>query len=79
MKLLRLIGFGLSIGFVSLVNTSCEPMSDCKNCEVVTYQISTGAVLNRQSPIEYCGSDLDDVENRQPVISGDEKVVWECF
>ena len=78
MNILRFIGFGLSLSFVGLATTSCEPMSDCKNCEVVTYQISTGAELYRQTAIEYCGADLEDKENRDPVESGDERTVWEC-
>ncbi|RLD44356.1 MAG: hypothetical protein DRI86_07680 [Bacteroidetes bacterium] len=78
MKKLRFIVLGLSIGFVGVALTSCEPMSDCKSCEVVTYQISTGAELDRQPAIEFCGSDLDSKENSLPVISGDERTVWEC-
>ena len=78
MNILRFIGFGLSLGFVGLATSSCEPMSDCKECEVVTYQISTGDELDRQSAIEYCGSDLDAKENQAPVESGDERIVWEC-
>jgi len=78
MNILRFIGFGLSIGFIGLTTTSCEPMSDCKDCQVVTYQISTGDELARQSAIEYCGPELEAKENQQPVESGDERIVWEC-
>jgi len=74
MKYLKYLGFGLS--FIAL--TGCEPMSECKNCEAVTYDKNTGVELNRESAIEYCGSSLNDIENADPVVVGDEKVVWEC-
>ena len=76
MNILRFVGFGLTLGFMGL--SSCTPMNDCKNCEVVTYDVSTGAELDRQSSIEYCGPALDDVENTQPTVVGNEKTVWEC-
>lgn len=61
-----------------VVLSSCEPVSDCKDCEVVTYSISSGDELERQSAIEYCGPSLADIEDTDPVISGDERIVWEC-
>jgi len=57
---------------------SCE-LSDCKECEVVTYNVNTGKEIDRQSPTEYCGDNLNDIENQDPVIIGDEKTVWECY
>ena len=74
MKHLSYLGFGLSF----LAMTSCTPMDECKNCEAVTYDTNTGAEINRESAIEYCGNSLNDIENSNPVVVGDEKVVWEC-
>ena len=76
MKIINILGLGLSV--IALGLSSCSPMNDCKNCEVVTYKISTGAEIDRQSAIEYCGPALEDKENTAPVESGDERIVWEC-
>jgi hypothetical protein len=55
---------------------SCE-VSDCKNCEVVTYE--NGVEISRQSAVEYCGDDLNNVENQAPVVIGNKKTVYECY
>jgi len=60
------------------IDTSCVPESDCKNCEVVTYSVSTGQEIDRQIAIEYCGPSLDEKENTDPIVNGDERIVWEC-
>ena len=57
---------------------SCDPMSDCKNCEAVTYDLNDGHEISRESAIEYCGTALDEKENAAPYVNGTEKVVWEC-
>jgi len=74
MKYLSYLGFGV----IFLAMASCAPMSDCKNCEAVTYDANTNVEISRESAIEYCGSGLNDIENQDPVVVGDEKVVWEC-
>ncbi len=68
----------LAIVLSALALSSCDPINDCKDCEVVTYSVSTGDELTRLSAIEYCGPSLDDKEDMEPVISDDERVVWEC-
>lgn len=55
------------------------PDVDCKECQVVTYDLSTGQEISRESAIEYCGSSLDEKESSDPVIYGNEKIVWECY
>ena len=77
MNLYKYISLGLLLSVLAL--SSCEPVSDCKDCEVVTYSVSTGDEIDRQSAIEYCGPDLDDKEDAEPVVSGDERIVWECI
>lgn len=72
-KLLRVLSV-ISIVFLY----SCEPISDCKSCEAVTYDVNDGHEIERQSAIEYCGPALDEKENSQPYIDGNEKTVWEC-
>ncbi len=59
--------------------SACMPDVDCKECQVVTYDLSTGQEINRESAIEYCGSSLDEKESSDPVIYGNEKIVWECY
>lgn len=76
MKFLNYLGFGLTLGFMGLA--SCTPMDDCKTCEAVTYDVNDGHEISRESAIEYCGPALDEKENADPIISGDERVVWEC-
>jgi hypothetical protein len=70
------------ISFILLVSgtllTACEPTDDCKNCEAVTYSISSGNEISRESAIEYCGPSLDEKENSQPISIGDQRIVWEC-
>ncbi len=69
------------IGLMSIVSilgiTSCEPISDCKTCEAVTYD-SAGVEIRRESAIEYCGPALDEKENADPIVDGNETTVWEC-
>jgi hypothetical protein len=74
MKLIHLLGLSLLV----FEFTSCVPESDCKNCEVVTYSVSTGQEIDRQIAIEYCGPSLDEKENTDPIVNGDERIVWEC-
>jgi len=51
--------------------------SDCKNCEVVTYE--NGTEISRQSAVEYCGDDLNKIEDQAPVVIGNRKTVYECY
>ncbi len=71
----------LSLSFMALTLSlsSCTPADECKNCEVVTYDVNTGDELSRTSAVEYCGASLDIVELQDPVIIGDERTVYECY
>ncbi len=68
--------FTFSIVALGLGLFSCTK-SDCKNCEVVTYE--NGAEISRQSAVEYCGDDLNNIENQDPVVIGNRKTVYECY
>jgi len=70
--------YAFSMIAIGLTLFSCE-VSDCKECEVVTYNVNTGDEISRQSATEYCGDNLNSIENQDPVIIGDEKTVWECY
>jgi len=67
-----------TIGMIAIGLTlfSCTK-SDCKNCEVVTYE--NGVEISRQSAVEYCGDDLNNIENQDPVVIGNRKTVYECY
>jgi hypothetical protein len=70
----------LSFGFLALTSvvSSCNKINDCKDCEVVTYDVNSGDELSRTAATEYCGASLTAVEMQDPVIVGDEKTVYEC-
>lgn len=70
--------YAFSMIALGLTLYSCE-VSDCKNCEVVTYDVNTGNELSRQSATEYCGDDLNSIENQDPVVIGDKRTVYECY
>lgn len=72
--------FIASICFLALGMSiqSCTPADECKNCEVVTYDNTTGTEISRTSAVEYCGAALTLVELQDPVIVGDERTVYEC-
>jgi len=70
--------YAFSMIALGLTLFSCE-VSDCKECEVVTYNVNTGSEISRQSATEYCGDNLNSIENQDPVIIGNEKTVWECY
>ena len=75
MKKALLFAFGIAAMGLSL--SSCDK-TNCKNCEVVTYDVNTGDEISRQAAVEYCGAALTAVELQAPVIVGDEKTVYEC-
>ncbi len=74
----KTFSFGFVAAFALAFLTSCVDADVCKNCSVVTYETGTSTVVDRQSAIEYCGDDLFLKENTQPIVSGNDSVVWEC-
>ena len=77
MKKIFIISFSIMALGLSLY--SCNAADECKNCEVVTYDVNTGKELSRTSAVEYCGASLTVVELQDPVIIGDERSVYECY
>ncbi len=73
-KVLTIIIIGLLFVFVS---TSCEPDEKCKNCKTVTYD-ANGNIINETALVEYCGVDLENIENEAPIVVGGEKTQYEC-
>lgn len=76
MNKFKLLGIISAISILGLY--SCDPISDCKSCEAVTYDVNDGHEIRRESAIEYCGPALDEKENADPIIDGNERIVWEC-
>jgi len=70
--------FAITVFMFATLISSCAKVTDCKDCEVVTYDVNTGKELNRTAATEYCGAALTAAENQDPVIVGDEKTVYEC-
>jgi len=76
-KVLTIIIIGLLFVFVS---TSCEPEEPeekCKNCKTVTYD-ANDSIISQTALVEYCGDELEDIENEPPVVVGGETTRYEC-
>ena len=73
-KIFTIIIIGLFFVFVS---TSCEPDEKCKNCKMVTYDANNN-IINETALVEYCGDELEDIENEPPVVVGGETTQYEC-
>lgn len=57
--------------------TSCAEESDCKLCKQTEY---VNGVYTRDivSQTEFCGTELTDTENEEPVTIGNTTTKWEC-
>ncbi|MBN1187722.1 MAG: hypothetical protein JXB49_35940 [Bacteroidales bacterium] len=55
--------------------SSCEK-EECKVCAEVTYE--NGVETSRAKEAEYCDSELDDIESKEPVTVGDMTTKWVC-
>ncbi|HUX58101.1 MAG TPA: hypothetical protein VMV77_14075 [Bacteroidales bacterium] len=75
----RKLLFGAAFLFVVWAATSCEALSDCKVCKLVTRD-SSGDIVNSGSDTEYCGTDLITIQATPSVtnpLSGD-ITTYEC-
>jgi len=61
--------------FIAFAVSSCT--KDCKECKTVTTD-SQGNVVQTGSSNEYCDEDLDNKENEEPVVVGDNTTKWVC-
>lgn len=63
---------------IAIFAQSCEPIESCKSCEAVTTDVNTGDEISRQDAVEYCGDELNEKENSDPIVIGNEKTEWVC-
>jgi len=59
--MIRKLLFGAAFLFVAWAATSCEALSGCKLCKMVTTDSTTGYV-NEGGETEYCGAELIAIE-----------------
>ncbi len=62
--------------FMAIVGPSCESLDDCKTCKLVVYE--DGARVSETTGTQYCGDELSDKENAEPVVVGNRESVYEC-
>ena len=73
----RKLLFAASFIFVAWAATSCEALSDCKICQLVTTDSSNGDRIEGPET-EYCGAQLIAVEAKAPVTTGSRTTIYEC-
>jgi hypothetical protein len=57
--------------------TSCQKLSECKNCKKV-YYINVSTYDHEDPESQYCGTELIAIESTGPVTIGAYTVKWEC-
>jgi len=73
----RKLFFGASFVFIAWLAISCEALSDCKKCKMVTTDSSTGQVTEG-AETEECGAKLIAIEATAPITSGSQTITYEC-
>jgi len=73
----RKLLFGASFLLITFAVTSCEALSDCKFCKMVTTDSSNGDVTEGFET-EYCGAALIAIEAKTPVTTGTLTTKWVC-
>ena len=73
----RRLLFAASFLFIAWAATSCEALSDCKFCKLVTTDSSTGDVTEGFET-EYCGASLIAIESKAPVVTGTLTTKYVC-
>ena len=76
-RMKRKLLFGAAFLFVVWAATSCEALSDCKFCKMVTTDSATGDVTDGFET-EYCGADLIAIEAKTPTTTGTLTTTWSC-
>lgn len=68
-----------ALGVFCFLSFSCggEQEEVCMNCKQVTYD-NLGNVISETTAKEFCGQDLTDIENLDPVVTDSTETKWEC-
>jgi hypothetical protein len=53
----RKLIYAASVVIMALAFTACETLTDCENCQLITYN-SSGGVVDEGVSAEYCGAAL---------------------
>ena len=73
----RIFGKAGIFVFITIFAPSCELFDDCKTCSMVTY---VDGIFESKTPgILYCGEELAEKEDAEPVTIGDRTTQWECY
>lgn len=56
---------------------ACDLVEECGTCALKTEE--NGVVIDDGTPLPYCGDDLKDRENSDPVVVGGITTYWECY
>lgn len=76
MKKRTIIVAGLVLGLFSLV-PACDLLEDCGTCELVT--IDADGNTSYGTPLVFCGEQLEEKMNSEPVTVGGVTTYWECY
>lgn len=76
MKKIHVLIAAIALGMASL--TSCVTEDLCKDCEVVTYDADSGQEKDRVLASEYCGDDLEGIQDQGASVVGQDSSVYEC-
>ena len=73
----RKLLFGASFLFLAWASTSCEVLSDCESCKLVTYDSATGDTTEAPNETEYCGATLLAIKSKSTTI-GTRTTTYKC-
>ena len=59
-----------------LLDLPVKSLDDCKTCKLVVYE--NGSKISETTGTSYCGDDLAEKENADPVVVGNRTSVYEC-
>ncbi len=72
----KIIRLAVLFLLLAVTGPSCELLDDCKTCKLVVYE--DGIKVSETTGTSYCGDDLKDKEDADPVIVGNRRSVYEC-
>ena len=66
----------LSFFILAWVINSCNLLEDCETCSLVTTE--NGVETSRTPGVIYCGDELKEKKNQDPVTIGNVTTYWDC-
>ncbi len=73
----RKLLIGASFLLLAWAATSCEALSDCESCKLVTYDSATGDTTEAPNETEYCGATLLTIKSKSTTI-GTRTTTYKC-